>query len=171
VRNNSDVPAESGIDSDRKLGWGGGLLFDAPLAPAFSMGIGALYIDRKFQVGTGSVRLERKVPTVMVPLEAKFWLGNAISLGVGAFGAVKVGDVTDTAIAGGGTLQSTTAADHETIEYGLTASANLLFPVAERTGILLGARYLRGLKNGSKNAVYDEKIDDLALQAGLNFAL
>jgi hypothetical protein len=171
VRNDTDLPQEQGIDSDRKLGWGGGLLFDAPLGHAVSFGIGALYIQRKFQIGTGSVRLERKIPTVFVPAEVKLWFGNVLSIGAGAFGAVKVGDVTDTVVVGGGTLDSTSSADHETIEYGLTASANLLFPVAERTGLLVGARYLRGLKNGSKSVAYDEKIDDIALQAGLSFSL
>lgn len=171
VRNDTDLPAEQGIDSKRKLGWGGGVLFDAPLANALSLGIGALYNERKFQIGTGSVRLERKVPTVFVPIEAKFWFGNVLSVGGGAFGAVKVGDVTDTAVVGSGTLTSTSASDHETVEYGLTASANLLFPVASRTGLIAGARYLYGLKNGSKNALYDERIDDLALQVGLSFSL
>ena len=171
VRNSSDLPQEQGIDSNRKLGWGGGLLFDAPLANALSLGLGALYIERKFQIGTGSVRLERKVPTVFVPLEVKLWFANVLSIGAGVFGAAKVGDVTDTAVVGSGGLASTSASDHETIEYGLTASADLLLPVAERTGVIVGARYFRGLKNGSKNAVYDEKIDDLALQAGLSFSL
>lgn len=171
VRNDTDLPQEQGIDSNRKLGWGGGVLFDSPLGENLSLGLGALYIERKFQIGTGSTRLERKVPTVFVPLEAKLWFANMLSVGGGVFGAVKVGDVTDTAVLGGGTLQSTSAADHETIEYGLTASANLLLPVSERTGLTVGARYLRGLKNGSKNAVYDEKIDDIALQAGLSFSL
>lgn len=171
VRNETDLPQEQGIDSDRKLGWGGGILFDAPLADALSLGLGALYIERKFQIGTGTSRLERKVPTLFVPFEAKLWLGSILNIGGGVFGAVKVGDVTDTTVLGAGTLQSTSTADHETLEYGLTASVNLILPVAERTGLLLGARYMYGLKNGSKSAFYDEKIDDLALQAGLNFSL
>ena len=171
VRNKSSLAQEQGIDSNRELGWGVGLLFDAPLSPALSLGIGALYIERKFQIGTGVNRLERKVPTVFVPVEAKIWFGNILSIGAGVFGAVKVGDVTDSAIAGSGTLQSTSPSDHQTVEYGLTASANVVIPVAERTGLLVGARYLRGVNNGSKSALYDEKIDDLALQAVLSFSL
>jgi hypothetical protein len=171
VRNDSSLAQEQGIDSNRKLGWGGGLLFDSPLGEGLSLGLGALYIERKFQIGTGSVRLERKVPTLFVPLEAKFWFMNVFTVGAGVFGAVKVGNVTDTTVVGSGGLQSTSASDHETVEYGLTASADFLLPIAERTGLIFGARYLRGLKNGSKSALYDEKIDDLAFQAGLNFTL
>jgi hypothetical protein len=171
VRTKTDLVQEQGINADRKLGWGGGLLFDAPLADSLSLGVGALYIRRKFQIGTGTTRLERTIPTVFVPVEVKFWLGNVFSIGGGAFGAVKVGDVTDSAVTGTGALVSTTASDHKTIEYGLTASANFLLPIAERTGFLIGARYLYGMTNGSNSSIYDEKIDDLAAQVGLSFSI
>jgi hypothetical protein len=171
VRTGDPLPQEQGFSEDRKLGWGGGVLFDSPLSEGLSLGVGALYIQRKFQIGTGSVRYERKVPTVFVPIEAKVWLGNAFSIGGGVFGAVKAGNVTDSVVTGAGTLNATSDPGRDTLDYGLTASANFLLPVAERTGVLLGARYLYGLTDGTKSAAYDEKIDDFALQAGLSFSL
>jgi hypothetical protein len=171
VRNNSDLAQETGVDSNRKLGWGGGIQFDAPLAKDLSLGVGGIYIERKFQIGNTANRLERKVPTILVPVEAKFWFGNVLSIGAGGFGAVKVGNATDTAIAGTGSLQSNSASDHQTVEYGLTASVDVLLPASERTGIILGAQYFRGLNNGSKSPLYDEKIDDILFKAGLNFSL
>ncbi len=170
VRNESNLAQEQGIDSDRKLGWGGGILFDAPVADALSFGIGALYIQRKFQIGTGSVRFERSVPTVFVPVEVKAWMGNVLSLGVGGFGAIRVGDTKNELVSGAGTLTATSNSS-ESFQYGLTASANVLFPVAERTGLVFGARYLYGLNDGDKGVAYDEKIDDLALTAGISFSL
>jgi hypothetical protein len=171
VRTGDPLPQEQGFSEDRKLGWGGGLLYDSPIAEGISLGVGALYIQRKFQIGTGSVRFERKVPTVFVPVEAKVWLGNVFSIGGGVFGAVKAGNVTDSIVTGSGTLNATSDPGRNTFDYGLTASANFLLPVAERTGVLLGARYLYGLSDGTKSAAYDEKIDDFALQAGLSFTL
>jgi hypothetical protein len=171
VRTGDPLPQEQGFSQDRKLGWGGGVLFDSPLSEGLSIGVGALYIQRKFQIGTGTVRVERKVPTVFVPVEAKVWLGNAFSIGGGVFGALKAGDVTDSVVTGAGTLNATSDPGRNTLDYGLTASANFLLPVAERTGVLLGARYLYGLTDGTKSAAYDEKIDDFALQAGLSFTL
>lgn len=38
---------EQGINADRKLGWGGGLLFDSPLSDSMSLGID----DLAFQAG------------------------------------------------------------------------------------------------------------------------
>jgi hypothetical protein len=171
ARAESEDVLEQGLDSKRKFGLGGGLLFDAPLSGNVSLGIGALYVGRKFQVGTGSLRLERTVPTVFVPVEAKLWLGNVFSIGAGAFGAVKVGDAEDRVVVGSGSLSSNSAQDRKSLDYGLTASANFLLPIAERTGFVLGARYLHGLSNNSKNSAYDEKIDDFMLTAGVSFGM
>lgn len=171
VRTESSEPQESGIDSERKLSWGGGLMLDSPVGEALSLGVGALYIDRTFQVGTSSTRLERSVPTIFVPVELKFWIGDVLNVGAGAFAAIRTGKVKDSAILGGGTLASNAGNDHSGFDYGLTASVNALFPVAERTGILVGARYWYGLSDGSKSALYNEKIDDLSLIAGLSFKI
>lgn len=170
VRNESNLPQEQGIDSDRKLGLGAGILFDAPVSNALSFGIGALYIERKFQIGTGSVRFERTVPTVFVPVELKAWVGNVFSVGAGMFGAISAGDKKDVLKSGSGALTTTTSNDREGFEYGVTVSANALFPISGRTGLLLGARYMYGLTDGDKGAAYDEKIDDLVGQIGLSFS-
>ena len=171
VRSSSDLPQEQGMSSSRKSGLGVGFLMDSPMTPNLSLGAGALYIKRKFQIGTGTIQTERTVPTIFVPVEVKIWLMNMLSVGGGVFGAFKTGDVTDTLIMGGSSLQSTTANDHKSFEYGLTVSANLLMPIAERTGLIVGARYLRGLSDGSSSAFYDEQIDDLALTAGVSLSL
>lgn len=171
VRTESTLAQEQGFNSERKLGLGAGILFDAPLTENLSLGVGGLFINRKFQIGTGSVRLERSVPTVFVPVEAKFWLGNAFSIGAGAFGAIKVGDAKDEVKVGSGGFSTNSAQDRKSLDYGLTASVNFLLPVAERTGFLIGARYLYGLSNNSSNIAYDEKIDDLALTAGISFGM
>lgn len=172
VRSDSKLPQEQGLSADRKFGMGAGILFDAPLSDGLSLGVGALYIERKFQIGTGTTRVQRKAPTVFVPVEAKVWLGNGFSIGGGAFGAVKVGDAKDEIVTGSTTLQSTSAQDRKSLDYGLTASVNFLLPVSGRTGLLLGARYLYGLSNNTRNsAIYNEKIDDLAFTAGLSFSI
>lgn len=171
ARTNSDVAQESGISSDRKLGWGGGVLFDAPINPHFSVGAGALFINRKFGLGAGNIELERTIPTLFVPVEAKYWLANFFNIGAGAFGSVRVGNVKDELKVGGRTLGSTTSSDHNTLGFGLTASANFLIPVSQRTGFILGARYLFGLTDTTKSSIYDEKIDDLAFNLGVSISI
>lgn len=167
----SDSSQDAGISDHRKLGWGGGLLLDSPVGSNLSLGVGALYVERKFDIGSPGVTLERKIPTIFVPLEAKIWLGNLLNVGGGVFGAFKVGDVTDTVTTAGGTASVASDSDRNSFEYGLTLSANLLFPVTERTGVIVGAHYFWGLNDAAKSALYDEKINDLAFEAGLSFSL
>lgn len=165
------TPQQTGISSDRKLSWGAGAMFDAPLQKHFSIGAGALFSNRKFSLNSGPVEVERTIPTLFVPVEAKFWLANWFSLGAGVFGSVRVGSVKDKVKLGGTTLSSTSSSDHNTLGFGLTASANFVVPVSERTGFLLGARYLYGLTDTTKSSVYDEKIDDLAFNVGLSITI
>lgn len=173
---NVDVDIENGLEgqgvsSEREFGMGGGILFDIPVSEAVSFGTGAIYNSRTFQIHSLGTEVERKIPTIFVPAEAKFWIIDAVGIGAGGFAAMRVGDVTNTIKAGDNRTSVTSSTDRESIEYGLTASANVLVPVDPSANILLGARYLYGLTNASRVGSYTENIQDLQFMAGVSFSL
>ncbi len=167
----SDTIQNTGLSADRKFGLGGAVMFDSPLAPMFSIGLGAIYLQRKFDIGNDTLRFERKVPTLFVPLEGRIWLGNLLYLGAGGFGAFRVGDQTDRIVTGNSASPTLSTGQRESFEYGLTASAAFTLPIVERTGFTFEARYLHGMKNSSKDGIYEEHIRDLVLTAGIRLSL
>lgn len=162
---------QSGINSGRKWGMGASVMLDTPIDKALSVGIGAIYIKRKFDIGNNTLSIERSIPTLFVPLEAKLWLGNFFDVGLGGFGSIRVGDEQNSVISGGNTGASISTGQRSTLEFGMTASLAFTFPIQDRTGITIGGRYLRGFTNSSDNSIYNEKIDDVLLTAGLRISL
>ncbi len=166
----NDTIQQTGLDSTRKWGLGASIMVDSPAGPV-SVAMGAIYVRRVFEIGNNTLRIERTVPTLFVPLEARLWLGNVLYVGAGGFGSIRVGSQQDSVLSGNNTLASFSSDQRETLEYGMTAAAGFGFPVNERTGLALEARYFSGLTNASKDGVYDEKIRDFALTAGLRVGI
>ncbi len=169
ARTDSGSIQNTGITTDRKIGWGGGLLVEAPLTDDLGIEIGGLYLNRKFEVGGNNLNFTRSVPTIFVPLEARFWLGNIFSVAGGGFYSLRIGDENNSINSGNSTLVSFDTGGRERNEYGLTAAATVNLASVDKTGLFIEARYNRGLSNSSKNSAYEEKIDDLLLMAGLRF--
>lgn len=166
----SDSVQKQGLSSDRKFGWGLAAGLDSPMGPV-SLAISAMYVRRIFEIGNSTLRIEREVPTLFVPLELRLWLGNAFYVGGGVFGSIRVGDQKDKILSGSNTLFSFSSGQRNDFEYGFAAAAGLTIPIYERTGIALEGKYLYGLKDAAKDSTYEEKIRDLAFIAGLRFSI
>jgi len=170
ARNGSSNPAQgAGLTADRKIGYGAGALIEFPFSEGLGIETGALYVQRKFEIGNPNFRLTRSVPTVFVPLEARLWLGNFFSVAGGAFGALRVSSQSDEVTSGSTTLASISSGNRESTEFGATAAATLNLAAAGKSGLFIEARYNRGFSNASKDGIYDEHIDDLLVLAGLRF--
>ncbi len=170
ARNGSSNSAQgAGLTADRKIGYGAGALLEFPLSDGLGIETGALYVRRKFEIGNPSFRLTRTVPTLFVPLEARFWLGDFLSVAGGAFGAIRVGSQSDEVTSGSTTLASVSSGNRESTEFGATAAATLNLAAAGKSGLFIEARYNRGFSNASKDGIYDEHIDDLLVLVGLRF--
>ena len=170
ARNSSSNTAQgTGINADRKIGYGAGILIEAPFTESLGIETGVLYVRRRFEVGTPGLRITRTVPTVFVPLEARLWLGELFSVSGGAFGAIRVGDQSDKVTMGGSSLATFGSGSRERTEFGMTLAATLNLAAVNKTGFFVEARYNRGFSNASQDGIYDEHIDDLLLLAGLRF--
>ena len=171
ARTDTSTPQQTGVNDDRKWGAGASVMFDTPIADAFSLGIGAIYQKRTFDIGNSTLEIERSVPTLFIPVEAKLWFGNFFDIGAGGFGSIRLGDEQNKIIAGSATTFSYSSGQRETLEFGMTLSAAVTFPFTERTGITVEGRYLRGFTDSSEDSAYNEKIDDFMLTAGLRISL
>jgi hypothetical protein len=132
--------ANKNVNANEKNGWAYGLELEAPLARDFGIETGFQYTqaDKIFEI----------------PLLAKFWLSNAIALGVGPYIAPR----------SGATLQE--------MEVGAMGTLGLNFAVKDKTGLFIEGRYLRGFNNyvAAANNTAVTRNDVLAL-AGVRFDL
>lgn len=166
-----DSVQSTGLNSDRKWGLGATAFFDAPIAPMFSLAFGGMYIQRTFEIGNDTLAVERKVPTLFLPLEARVWFGDVLYAAGGVFGAFRVGDQEDRLLRGSNTVFSFSSDSRDAFEYGWTAAAGLNLPLSGRTGLTFEARYLSGMTDASKSSLYEERIRDLAVTAGLRLGM
>ena len=163
---------QNGLSTSRKLGlgFGGSLsLHDASAPIGFQLG--AWYLSRKFEIGDSTLRVVRTVPTVMIPAEIKLFPGGILSVSGGGFAAIRAGDVSDEVQVGNQSAFSFSSTQRKSTEFGLTAAAEVLVPVGAGSGLVVEGRYWRGLSNAADNSVFDEKIDDFTLMAGLRFPM
>lgn len=159
----------TGVEVDRKFGYGFGALVEIPAVESIGLEVGALYIQRTFKLGNSTLGITRTVPTVLVPLEARLWIGDTFSVAGGGFVALRVGSQTDTVTSGSDSLLTFTSGSRKTLEYGLTVATTINAGYIDKTGIFIEARYNRGLTNAFQNSSFEERIDDFLLGAGARF--
>jgi len=173
ARVDSQNPLEAdGLTTSRKLGVGASVTLGFhEAADPLGLQIGAWYLHRKFEIDDSSLRVVRTVPTLLVPVELKFFPTGILSVSGGGFAAFRIGDATDEVQLGNTSLFSFSSAQRKSTEFGLTLAAEAEIPVAPMTGFIAEARYWRGLSNSADNSVFNEKIDDLTLMLGLRFGM
>jgi len=158
----------TGVNADRRMGFGAGALAEFPLNKFLGIETGVFYMHRRFDLGTDTVSLARTVPTLIVPVEARFWLGNVFSVSAGPFVAFSVGDQDDSVTTGPATA-TFSSGNRDAVELGATAAATVNLATINKTGIFLEGRYNRGLSNSSRDGIFEERIDDMLVLAGLRY--
>lgn len=136
-------------ERDNKLNYGGGVFVEANFNSIFGIETGAIFIKRQYDYSRGGINLVQEVNRLHVPVLAKFWPTNFLSLGVGPYVGVKVGSVTNSVEIGGVTGSTSTNADDE-VEFGLDGTVALNMSIDDKTGIFIEGRY---------SQPFDEKSD------------
>lgn len=160
-----------GLGSSRTLSWGAGLLLEAPINPTVGIELGGMFVARRFGIANNLLGVTRSIPTLMVPLEARIWLGNIFSIAAGGFAAFQLSAPTDEASIGGTPLGSFSLGSRQGTAWGLTGALTLNVATVDKAGIFLEGRYSRGLSNSASDGIFQESIDDLLLMAGARFEL
>lgn len=161
-----DGPAGDALKSERQLSVGGGALLDGSLSPTLSLGTAVIYEKRKLNISGAGYTAKKSIPTIFIPLEARFWINRYFAVSMGGFAAFRIARVEEEITSTDGT-EVNMDGDHEKAELGMTAAALGNIPLDREMGLLLGARYLRGFSNGARSSGYAERIDEIQLMGGL----
>ncbi|MBI3544954.1 MAG: outer membrane beta-barrel protein [Deltaproteobacteria bacterium] len=156
-----------------KLGYGGGAELGFMLGGGFGLDFGALYVQRKFDTvpaAAPGMTIESTQTGIEIPIIARFWLANVISIGGGAYYMSYMGDIARTTTTGGVSSASNVSyseAAQSKSDVGLVASIRLDVPLGIMTGFVLDGRYEYGLKNNSTSG--DAKFRDMTGIVGIRF--
>lgn len=125
---------------NRQVQFGGGLLAEANINSHFGIETGFLVIDRQYDFERQNVRLVEHASRLHVPILARIWFTDFLSIGAGPFVAFKLGGVREATRQGGVTEGIRTAAN-QNVEVGLDAAATLNLALNRKTGVFLEGRY------------------------------
>jgi hypothetical protein len=125
---------------NREVNVGGGILVEANVNETFGIETGALFIRHQYDLDEKNFRLVQHVDRIHVPIAARFWPTDYLSLAAGPFVSFRTGDVRN-ALSKGDEAENARTAAHEDVEYGLDAALTLNFAVNRKTGIFLEGRY------------------------------
>lgn len=169
----SNSPAESAnMVENRKFGYGAGALIEVPIVEFFGLETGALYLHRRYDISNNSVNITRTVPSLIVPIEGRFWIGDIFTAAVGGFASIGVGKAKDEVNSGNVTVSNSFSHnDRKVAEFGLTAALGVNVPVWDKSGLFVEARYNHGLSDSSESATFEERIRDVIFMAGVRFDL
>lgn len=163
---NENVKEVNSGERDKSYNFGVGGLVEANVNGILGIETGAIFIKRQYEYSAAGASLVQQVDRLHIPVVAKFWPTNYISLGVGPFISFKTGSVDNTLNIGGvdvGTIQS--SADDD-VEFGYDLTAGLNFAVAEKTGIFVEARYSSPFEKENS-----EDYEELSALAGVKIQL
>ncbi|MGE4234296.1 MAG: outer membrane beta-barrel protein [Bacteriovoracia bacterium] len=136
------------------LSYGGGILPEFMLGKMTGLEIGALFMTRKtsysLAVETYPGRTEQattslEINAVEVPLVFRFWLARAISIGLGGYYGIAVGDASVSTKIGNTSYTSTSPASGS--DYGAIGNIRLDIPFGKSFGFVIDGRYLYGLSS------------------------
>lgn len=160
----------AGVDLDKstKAGFAGGLGANYFFNSSFSLELDVLYAQRAFTLKNGGTDTETKLNTIQVPLMARYWiLPKYLGLGLGGYWAETVGDakVNDVSVKPGD-------AGFNRPDFGLIASVQGRYPIAQNFHVLLDARFNYGLvnQNTQNDDNHSYKNRDLTLLAGVGYS-
>ncbi len=125
---------------DNSINYGFGALIEANMNSFVGIETGGIFVKRQYEYGISGASLVQQVDRLHIPVLAKFWPTNFISIGVGPYISLKTGSVKNTLEIGSLSGSIDTNADDE-VEFGLDGTVALNFSVADKTGIFVEGRY------------------------------
>ena len=157
------------LTSSSKLGFGGGVLVDGGFVAPFGMETGLLFVHRGNQVVNTTVTYNQSSNWLIVPVGLKLRLIDVLSVGAGAYAGYRISDYSNDFTVGNSGAAGFNSASGERWELGFYASAGVNLPVTQQFGVLLEARYLRGVSTISEDTNVNIKSADVMVLAGLTF--
>ena len=133
----------------------------------FGIETGAYLIRRQYEVSNRLGSITTSVDRLTVPVLAKFWLTDFLSVGVGPYASFSIGDErTDVNIADINIASSESKASDDQ-ELGMEASATFNLAVNDKTGVFVEGRYSRPFDNEAN----EQFVNQASLLAGLKVDL
>jgi hypothetical protein len=158
------------VSSNTKLGFGGGAQVEFGLGPMAGLEVGAVYLGRKTDISPLNPAFgELTYHYLQVPVQVRIWLNHFITVGVGGYYAMALGDITD---ANGNTATYSTAGLKKS-DLGLIGSLGFNVPLAPTTSLMAEGRYAMGLQDINDPAVAgaSTKWTDIQMLVGLRFGM
>lgn len=151
-------------DKSFNIGFGG--LVEANVNGFLGVETGALFIKRQYEYSNSGASLVQQVDRLHIPVIAKFWPTNYVSLGVGPFVSFKTGSVDTNLNIGGVDLGTVQTSANDKVEFGFDLTAALNLSVAEKTGVFIEARYSSPFEQQNS-----EDYEELSALAGVKIQL
>lgn len=167
----SGTGSEKNVTSSKTMSYGLGVGVELPLAESLGIVTGIDYLHRKFEVGFEKARIERTVPTVIIPVMVRAWIGDAFYVQGGVYGSKGVGDVKDTFKSGNKGLIGFDSQARRGVDFGGVAGLGLNLAMFGKTGVYMQGQYLHGFSNSSSASVYKERVRDLLVSTGVRIEL
>ncbi len=146
------------------VNYGGGVLVEAAVNDHFGIETGVLVIKRQYDLNEDDVRVVQEVSRLHVPILARFWATDFLSIAAGPYVAFKTGDTETSLEIGDNELGSIETSADDDVEYGLDAALTLNFAVADKSGLFIEGRYSNPMSNDD-----DEDADQVSGLVGLKF--
>lgn len=158
----SDFDKVSRVKGRGTADFTGGLLVNFNLPANFSLESGFFYFPKTIGFVGQNIPVDgyATMPTLEVPIMARYWILNLVSVGVGGYGSYGVGDISilgenDSSGVGRGfdgddekTISRTwTQAQMHQFDYGFLFGAQVKLPVASRLKAIIDYRYNLGMRD------------------------
>lgn len=143
---NQSKEQASSSESKDSYNYGGGGLVEANINGVVGIETGALFVKRQYEYSALGSTLVQEVSRFHIPVMAKFWPTNFLSLGVGPYMSVKTGSVKNSLNIGGVDVGSVDTNADDDVEFGLDIAAAVTASLSDKTGLFLEARYSKPFK-------------------------
>lgn len=128
-------------NNNNSLNYGGGILLEAGVNDHFGVETGALLVKRQYEVEQGSSKFITEVDRLHIPVTARIWFFDFLSLAAGPFVAFNTGDQEVTFESNGNQLATTSSSAEDNLEFGLDGALTFNLAVADKTGLFIEGRY------------------------------
>jgi hypothetical protein len=162
---------ESEVNSTKAMSYGIGVGVELPLANSFGIVTGLDYIHRKFEVGFDAARVERTVPTMILPVMVRAWVGDTFYVQGGVYASKGVGSITDEAKSGDSSLIGFDTNARRGVDFGALAGLGANLAMFGKTGLYIQGQYMHGFSDSASASVYQERARDILISTGLRIEI
>lgn len=154
------APEEELENDDKDYHLGAAVLVESNVNDVFGVETGVMYVRRQYVANVAGAKVVSEVDRLHIPITARIWATDFLSLAAGPYVAFSVGDVDNRVIVGDTNLNYETSADDDT-EFGLDLAATFNIAIDDKSGLFIEGRYSQPLEEES-----EEDYDKVTALAG-----